>query len=607
MSAAFPQKLRLVLKLLSMSGAQLSQQLGVDKSVTSRWLSGAVAPSSHNMARLSALMAEHAPGFRMIDWDRDLASLADLFGAEAEGLPPGRASHAAPGLSLVIGEQAVLTTTTRGRAYEGFYRLVRPVADPEPGFAYDYSMVRVEANGLLGMKLASFGAIAQGWVLPLHNQLYVLLSDRNNGGMTFAILNGMATTKVDAVDGIALGSALDAGRTPTAIAIYCERVGDLSGDPAADEAFFAGLAQKSPQAAPGEVSPELAAHLLPEFGPDAEGRGGKRLMQVGRATSWARGASPMDQIAAGISRPAPAAAAEIAPPGDSFAGKLRLVLKVLTLSGAQLAAALEIHKSVVSRWLSGGVEPSAHNLGRLSALIATRVPGFTMLDWDRSPESLAELLGADLASIPALRNAVEGLMTFNLWDQITATAALRGRAYEGFFRVTRPAIQAPGRFVREYGLIEPHPSGIPRFRMATFGAMLDGWMLPLHDQLYFVAADTISGALMFAIFNGVGADRVDAVDGISLSPSLDVSRSPTAMPLLSEHFEERTGDPAADEARLQELAAIPPLVADEEIPLAVRTRLTRSGGQSVAAAGGNPILQMPLEGSLSRARRMMAV
>ena len=68
---------------------------------------------------------------------------------------------------------------------------------------------------------------------------------------------------------------------------------------------------------------------------------------------------------------------------DRFAKKLELVLKVLSMSRSRLAADLGVDKSVVGRWVSGAVQPSAHNLSLLSGLIAQHIPGFTTLDWDR--------------------------------------------------------------------------------------------------------------------------------------------------------------------------------------------------------------------------------
>ena len=69
---------------------------------------------------------------------------------------------------------------------------------------------------------------------------------------------------------------------------------------------------------------------------------------------------------------------------EAFHQKLAFVLKALSISRGALAAGLGIDKSAVGRWVSGQVEPSAHNLARLSAYVAGRVPGFTALDGERS-------------------------------------------------------------------------------------------------------------------------------------------------------------------------------------------------------------------------------
>eukprot|EP01035_Chromulina_nebulosa_P002274 gene2273-biopygen1935 len=50
---------------------------------------------------------------------------------------------------------------------------------------------------------------------------------------------------------------------------------------------------------------------------------------------------------------------------EEFAERLRLVLKALSISGGRLAADACVDKSLVSRWCSGAVTPSEHNLARL--------------------------------------------------------------------------------------------------------------------------------------------------------------------------------------------------------------------------------------------------
>ena len=78
-----------------------------------------------------------------------------------------------------------------------------------------------------------------------------------------------------------------------------------------------------------------------------------------------------------------------------FSKKLDLVLKALSMSRGRLAAELGVDKSLVGRWASGTVTPSAHNLENLTRLVAQRRAGFTMLDWDRSLDGLAQVFGVN--------------------------------------------------------------------------------------------------------------------------------------------------------------------------------------------------------------------
>ena len=285
----------------------------------------------------------------------------------------------------------------------------------------------------------------------------------------------------------------------------------------------------------------------------------------------------------------------------SFSENLRLVLKMLSMSGAQLASEMEIDKSVVSRWLKGSVQPSAHNLARLSAMVARHVPAFRMLDWERDPESLAEMFGADPDAIPGMRGTrhAQGL-PIAIWDQMQATAAIRGEAYEGFFRGTRPHPMGPGRYVHDHGMIRRDDVGLLRLTMGSGGTVVDGWMIPLHNQLYSIAADVTSGVLLFGIFNGVGTAQVDVYDGLILTPSLDVGRTPTAMPMICERVGHLTGDREADDRRFAELAALPPLAPEGSVPEKVQKHLSRDVGPLELAKGGDWLLQAPISRSMAR-------
>ena len=284
-----------------------------------------------------------------------------------------------------------------------------------------------------------------------------------------------------------------------------------------------------------------------------------------------------------------------------FSENLLLVLKMLSMSSAQLASGLEIDKSVVSRWLKGTVQPSSHNLARLSMLVATRVPGFRMLDWERDRDSLVQVFGADPDALPGARDGRPAAgLTLPIWDQMLATAALRASAYEGFFRSTRPHPQGPGQFIHDHGMMRRDDNGLLRLYMGSAGTVVEGWMIPLHNQIYAICADVTSGALLFGIFNGVGTQKVDVYDGLTLTPSLDVGRTPTAMAMICERVGDLTGDREADDRRFAELAAQPPLAPEGSVPEHIVKHLVRDIGPAELAKGGDWLLQMPLVRSLAR-------
>jgi pimeloyl-ACP methyl ester carboxylesterase/transcriptional regulator with XRE-family HTH domain len=79
-AADFAQKLDLVLKALNLSRGRLAQTLGVDKSVVSRWVSGATLPTDNNMSLLTEAVARHRSDFGRLDWELDAIAFAARLG-----------------------------------------------------------------------------------------------------------------------------------------------------------------------------------------------------------------------------------------------------------------------------------------------------------------------------------------------------------------------------------------------------------------------------------------------------------------------------------------------------------------------------------------------
>jgi transcriptional regulator with XRE-family HTH domain len=284
-----------------------------------------------------------------------------------------------------------------------------------------------------------------------------------------------------------------------------------------------------------------------------------------------------------------------------FSENLRLVLKLLSMSAAKLASELAVDKSVVSRWLNGSVQPSAHNLSRLSALVAGRLAGFRALDWERTPDSLAERFGADPRATDNLQAArPSNGLSFDIWDQMVSATALRGRAYEGFFRSTRPHPRVRGQYLHEWEMVRRDESGLLRLRMGSAAAKVSGWIVPLQGLIYVVAAESNSGTMMFGIFNGVGASRVDIFDGLVLLPAHDMGRSPMATAMLCERIGDLSGDRGADDRRFEELTSQNPVAPAESIPARIEAHLVRDFGPEQFAKGGDLLLTMSLLHTMAR-------
>src|SRR5690606_15918725 len=189
------------------------------------------------------------------------------------------------------------------------------------------------------------------------------------------------------------------------------------------------------------------------------------------------------------------------PAPSEFSVRFELVLKALSMSRGRLAAELGVDKSLVGRWASGAVTPSAHNLERLTHLVAERRSGFTLLDWEREPAELARLFGVEMPSGAGGGPApVDGIPLPGL-DAARAITAHRGALYEGFWRSTRPAVVAPGRFCQDHGIFRRGPSGLLEFELGNRDFRFIGWAMPFEGQLCVIASDPAGVMPSFLIMN----------------------------------------------------------------------------------------------------------
>jgi len=282
-----------------------------------------------------------------------------------------------------------------------------------------------------------------------------------------------------------------------------------------------------------------------------------------------------------------------------FAQRLDLVLKALSMSRARLAADLGIDKSLAGRWVSGAVQPSAYNLERLTVLVAGRCPGFTMLDWDRDLDALADQLGVQPASAPvapppAVREALLPPLPYGLVELAKRETRRRGAAYEGRWKATRLSSSGALRFMVEHALIRCDGDTLA-FRHFGGGWEVRGWLLVLSVQLYGVICDASDDSLGFYVLNGVTAARANCIDGIFSTVCADRNLTPNSQVVVFERVGELGDD---DDEWAATHIARSAVVAAEDIPEAVRAAVARDAGPTAAANGGDAMLRVPIDRSL---------
>jgi len=285
----FPARLSLALKVLSISRGRLAAELAVDKSVVSRWLSGHQAPSGENLANLTALVASRRPGFTLLDWEADLGALSARLGVT----PAEPASHPwgplAPWLPESVLHETKVLTDLRGDAYEGHWRTTRPAIGQPGRFVHDACLIRRAENGFLTCKIAVEDMRFEGWTFMTQTQLFTVMSEPRTGMFTFSIFNAVLRHRAEVLDGISMGLQRVGGGSPAAMGVMMQRVGFLSGDPAADEAAFEEAAQADQLAPEGSIPPDVAARLMPDVGPAALAAGGMAILHMPFASSMSRG------------------------------------------------------------------------------------------------------------------------------------------------------------------------------------------------------------------------------------------------------------------------------------------------------------------------------
>lgn len=276
-----------------------------------------------------------------------------------------------------------------------------------------------------------------------------------------------------------------------------------------------------------------------------------------------------------------------------FHEKLQLVLKVLVVSRAGVAAALNVDKSLVGRWASGAVSPSEHNLANLTRYVAERIDGFTVLDWERDLGEFSRRIGAGGAA-PASSPAE--WVPASIFEEAKRSAKQRGALYCGLWKSTRASHDLPGRFVHDITLITERGDGALSVRVGVEGVRYEGWSLLLQHQSFGVSFEKESGTMLFSIYNGVARQKPQVLDGMNLACLRDAGGSPAASVSVLHRMADVTGDPALDEAMFEKaVAELNPLAPEGSISDDLARHLTRD-----AHADAEGILRLLFSNSVSR-------
>jgi hypothetical protein len=240
----FAHRLALALNAASIGRGRLAAEIGVDKSLVSRWLSGQVRPSSHNLERITRLVAENRPGFSMLDWDVDAAQFATRLGlatttnAAAAPAPARPDIHPAANvladwlpLSSVQSHREMLRD---GNRYPGLYvQINHRFANTGKNMA---GIVPIWRQGdQLHVRFDGPFWGHDGRILIIGHQLFMIAEDSKLAeGLWFQILNGVAEGKALSMDGVFASVQHDRGHTPGATMCMMLRVADLEPDQVPD-------------------------------------------------------------------------------------------------------------------------------------------------------------------------------------------------------------------------------------------------------------------------------------------------------------------------------------------------------------------------------------
>lgn len=252
---------------------------------------------------------------------------------------------------------------------------------------------------------------------------------------------------------------------------------------------------------------------------------------------------------------------------ESFSGRLQLALKQTNLSPGALGAAVGVDKSVVSRWVSGRVRPTQHNVTRIAAILADRLPGFTVLTFEAAEPEFRSILRLDRPETPVGEVSQSLAIPFGLLDASRRETARHGVEYFGTYMLYYRAFSQPGRIARMPLLLRPE-NGLIEARYGAEGFSFRGWALLMLNRLYVILAEQRFEAMAFLVLNAGSQPKARFVTGIITGPAEGLL-VPTASPAVLVRLRDLSDDPAVDLALFAADSALEPMIDPSEAPPSV--------------------------------------
>lgn len=282
------------------------------------------------------------------------------------------------------------------------------------------------------------------------------------------------------------------------------------------------------------------------------------------------------------------------PLDSDFPRKLDLILKRLSMSRARLAQEAGLDKSLVGRWVAGSVTPSAHNLERVTQALARKLPGFSLLDWDRPLAAFAERFGATIEAPPEPVGlpAAAIVFPFDIVTPARVETAKRGDEYCGLYWNWRRAFGRPGRYVRIAVLIRPK-DGLLEVAKGALGFEHRGPALLMLNRLYMILSEEKFEAMGLLITNAGQQPKARCLSGIILGVSSEGLLMPKSTPCLMIRHADLSGDEAADRAAYEAMKAMAGPVDKSLVPPEALAVIDRDFGPRAFAEGGADMVNAP--------------